>query len=116
MTTQGEDHHCGRRRKIIVSDDTKDIEALADIGTRGWGGRGCALSLSAVAMDRSELLRAMPTGAIERLIVSCANPQQENSQQSTRPEWVTLIHCFCCPTRIFIALSCILGMVFCCYQ
>jgi hypothetical protein len=116
MTTRGEDHRRGRRRKIIVSDETKDIEAPAEIGTRGWGGRGWALSLSAVAMDRSELPRAMPTGAIERFIVSCANPQQANSQQSTSPDWVTLIHCFCCPTRIFNALSCILGMVFCCYQ
>jgi len=95
----------------------KDTEAPAEIGTRGWGrGRGWALSLSAVAIDRSELPRAMPTGAIERFIVSCANPQQANSQQSTSPEWVTLIHCFCFPTRIFNALSCILGMVFCCYQ
>ena len=44
-----------------------------------------ALSLSAVAMDRSKLPRAMPTGAIERFIVSYANPQQANSQQSTSP-------------------------------
>jgi hypothetical protein len=73
-------------------DETKDIEASAEIGTRGWGGRGWALSLSAVAMDRSELPRAMPTGAIERFIVSCANPQQANSQQSTSPEWVISIH------------------------
>jgi hypothetical protein len=102
MTTRGE---------IIVSDETKDIEAPAEIGTRGWGGRGWALSSSAVAIDRSELPRAMPTGAIERFIVSCANPQQANSQQSTSPEWVTSIHCFCFPTRIFNALSCILGMV-----
>jgi hypothetical protein len=112
MTTRGEDHRRGRRRKIIVSDETKDIEAPAEIGTRGWGGRGWALSLSAVAMDQSELPRAMPTGAIERFIVSCAYPQQANSQQSTSPEWVILIHCFCFPTRIFNALSCILAWFF----
>jgi hypothetical protein len=105
MTTRGEDHRRGRRRKIIVSDETKDIEAPAEIGTRGWGGRG-------LAMDRSELPRAMPTGAIERFIVSCANPQQANSQQSTSPEWVILIHWFCFPTRIFNALSCILAWFF----
>lgn len=63
-------------------------------------------------MDRSELPRAMPTGAIERFIVSCANPQQANSQQSTSPEWVISIHCFCFPTRIFNALSCILACFF----
>ncbi len=40
MTTRGEDHRRGRRRKIIVSDETKDIEAPAEIGTQGWGGRG----------------------------------------------------------------------------
>jgi hypothetical protein len=94
--------------KITISDETKDIEASAEIGTRGWGGRGWALSLSAVAMDQSELPRAMLTGAIERFIVSCANPQQANSQQSTSPEWVISIHCFCFPTRRFNALSCIL--------
>jgi hypothetical protein len=112
MTTRGEDHRRGRRSKIIVSDETKDIEAPAEIGMQGWGGRGWALSLSAVAMDRSKLLRAMPTGAIERFIVSCANPQQANSQQSTSPEWVISIHCFCFPTRIFNALSCILAWFF----
>ena len=63
-------------------------------------------------MDRSELPRAMPTGAIERFIVSCANPQQANSQQSTSPEWVISIHCFCFPTRISNALSCILAWFF----
>ncbi len=72
--------------------------------------------LLVVAIDRSELPRAMPTGAIERCIVSCANPQQANSQQSTSPEWVTSIHCFCFTTRICNALSCILGMFFFCYQ
>jgi hypothetical protein len=112
MTTQEENHRRGRRRKIIVSDETKDIEAPAEIGTRGWGGRGWALSLSTVAIDRSELTRAMPTGAIEMFIVSCANPQQANSQQSTGLEWVIAIHCFCFPTRIFNALSCILAWFF----
>jgi hypothetical protein len=112
MTTQGEDHRRWRRRKIFVSDETKDIEAPAEIGMRGWGGRGWALSLLAVAMDRSELPRVMPMGAIEMFIVSCANPQQENSQQSTSPEWVISIHCFCFPTRIFNALSCILAWFF----
>jgi hypothetical protein len=112
MTTRGEDHRRWRRRNIVVSNETNDIEAPAEIGMRGWGGRGWALSLSTVAMDRSELPRAMPTGAIERFIVSCANPQQENSQQSTSPEWVISIHCFCFPTRIFNALSCILAWFF----
>ncbi len=63
-------------------------------------------------MDRSELPRAMPTGAIEKFIVSCANPQQANSQQANSPEWVISIHCFCFPTRIFNALSCILACFF----
>jgi hypothetical protein len=82
MTTRGEDHRRGRRRKIIVSDETKDIEAPAEIGTRGWGGRGWALSLSAVAIDRSELPRAMPTGAIERFMypVQTHNKQIHNNQ------------------------------------
>jgi hypothetical protein len=101
MTSRGEDHGRGRRRKIIVSDETKDIEAPAEIGTRGWGGRGWVLSLSAVAIDRSELPRAMPTGAIERFIVSCANPQQANSQQSTRNIQCPLLH-----TRmVFVVIS-----------
>ena len=55
---------------------------------------------------------AMPTGAIERFIVSCANSQQANSQQSTGPEWVISIHCVCFPTRIFNALSCLLAWFF----
>jgi hypothetical protein len=113
VSCDSQEVHCDPSlRKIIVSDETRDIEAPAEIGTRGWGGRGLALSLSAVAMDRSELPRAMPTGAIERFIVSCANPQQANSQQSISPEWVILIHCFCFPTRIFKALSCILAWFF----
>jgi hypothetical protein len=33
MTTRGGDHHRGRRRKIIISDETKDIETPAEIGT-----------------------------------------------------------------------------------
>jgi hypothetical protein len=32
-------------------------------------------------MDQSELPRAMPMDATEWFIVSCANPQQANSQQ-----------------------------------
>jgi hypothetical protein len=82
MTTRGEDHRHGRRRRIIVSDETEDIEAPAEIGTQGWGGRGWALSLSAVAMDRSELPRAMPTGAIEGLMyhVQTHNKQIHNNQ------------------------------------
>jgi len=83
MTTRGEDRRRGRRRRNIVSNETKDINAPADSGTQRWGGRGWALSLLAVAMDQSELPRAMPTGAIEMFIALSANPQQANSQQST---------------------------------
>ena len=66
----------------IISDETNDINAPVDSGTRGWGGRGWALSLLAVAMDRSELPRAMPTGAIERFIVHAQtrNKQIYNNQ------------------------------------
>jgi len=82
MTTWGEDCRRRRRRRNIISDETNDINAPADSGMRGWGGRGWALSMLAVAMDRSELPRVMPTGAIERFIVHVQthNKQIHNNQ------------------------------------
>jgi hypothetical protein len=78
MTTRGEDHRRGRRRKIIVSDETKDIKAPAEIGMRRWGGRGWALSLLAVAIDRSEL----PRGRCQRVrLKGLLYPVQTHNKQ-----------------------------------